>query len=485
MCIRDRYYCIYLNMQKSLEPNCKKHAGQKQRKFCKSTECWTRVCPKCAGEEHKEHDVIEYSNLLQEAKNAKEVLIQAKKGDLMSIRRISESTSAFKAQLHEIQLRRREEARLAIINITARINKVADETGQRFEELLNNVLNLEDALENSYHTQMQEVSKIPKLADAVISMGTTDDLRTFFEMCQEGSETNAEVLEYKQAADGIRQNIEELAMTDPLSFVFGFDKSIYERAEEKEAGEIKKHARVRSAIEQSGMKGSRNLQVKLVTDKSIIKPSISSTRNSKANLYNAKTINSKQLTKTSKAVAVKAAARKANVDLKSNLSPKYKARGLKALESPKAIAQCKKSSRSNLMHTSNLSANIKKPHHSNMDGNNSSMRASRLLHANLVDKLENMRALAGEVGEQLRDVAVVFNRDLETVTHVPYTITRVLKFLNCSKVRPANKGSTQISETKICMQEFAKNILDAMFKGKANEKQALCSFIFTPNRCSI
>ena len=481
-------------MQRSFEPDCNEHIGQKKPKFCMNLDCWKKICSKCATERHKGHNVIEYANLPREAKSVKEILIQSKKGDLMSIRRIIESINSFKIYLHEVKTKRKEEARLAVMNITERINKVSEETNQRFEELHNSILYFEETLKESYETQAQEVSKIPELADAVISMGTVDDLKTFFEMCQEGSETNAEVMKYKKTADYIRQNIEEFAMTDPLSFVFGFDKSIYERPKTSEGANIltnkaqskgetkgvRKHARVNSTlIESSTANTSRNSHAKLSTDKSYTKSITGQTRNSKTNLSNAKTPR-----ELSKIITTKLPNRKPIIASKVGLSPKCTLREPRTSK-PNHEPHTAKTSSGAKGNLKSKEVAIFEIGSSLIDYSVANISIpSREIHKELLKKFRKMKISVNEVKNQLKDTSMIFDKNFEAITHIPYTINRVLKFINNSKTKFASI-ETNKSICKDYIKDFAKRVLNSINENKNNEEQALSEIFNKINEFSI
>eukprot|EP00826_Nyctotherus_ovalis_P018266 TRINITY_DN1544_c0_g1_i6.p1 TRINITY_DN1544_c0_g1~~TRINITY_DN1544_c0_g1_i6.p1 ORF type:complete len:323 (+),score=111.13 TRINITY_DN1544_c0_g1_i6:113-1081(+) len=207
------------------QPSCKAHPTQVLHKFCKNADCWTLLCPKCAAEHHRNHNIVEYGILSYEARSAKEKLLQAKKGDLMSIKRLLDGIDGFKGQLNDTQEKRREEANKLKINVANRIDKIVNEDAGKCGELVERLIRLQSSLKDFYEGQSQEMSKIPELADAVISKGTIEDLRTFFEMCQNGVETDAEIVECKKEVDLLREAIEEFVMVDPL---FEFDKALYE-----------------------------------------------------------------------------------------------------------------------------------------------------------------------------------------------------------------------------------------------------------------
>lgn len=212
-------------MKKAKLLNCKVHPEQKLHKFCKNSGCWIRLCPKCAIESHKGHKVIEYGSLSSEVRNAKDKLLQARKGDLISMKRIMSNVSTLESQLKEVHEKHREDKKLAETHILSKIERIAEENEAKFKQLTETFQKIQRTLDESYNAQAQELSKIPQLADAVITQGTIDDLRTFFEMCQQGVESNSEIFEYKKSADSLRENIQKFSMQSPFDFVFKLDES--------------------------------------------------------------------------------------------------------------------------------------------------------------------------------------------------------------------------------------------------------------------
>jgi len=213
-------------MKKANLLTCKTHPNQRLNKFCKEVNCWIRLCTKCATEAHKGHQVIDYTNLSNEAKNAKEKLLQAKKGDLISLKRILSNMSMLEGQLKEAEEKHKEDKRLAEMHLFSKIEKVAEEGESKFKQLTETLQKLQKALNEFYDAQAQEVTKIPQLADAVISQGTTEDIKTFLEMCQQGIESNSEILAYKKDVDLIRENIQKYSSQNPFDFAFKLDESI-------------------------------------------------------------------------------------------------------------------------------------------------------------------------------------------------------------------------------------------------------------------
>lgn len=211
--------------------DCSVHSGKRLEMFCEEFGCWKRVCPRCAQEFHQGHRVIAYSELTNEAKSQKEKLIRAKKGDVMSLKRILEALDTLQIQLGTAQRRKKIEARQAEVNIAARIQKAVKDGESRFMELYEEVLKVKTMLKECFDVQSQEIVRIPELADAVIAQGTLEDLQTFFEMCQNGVESNIEIVNYKKNVDWLRKNVEDFITVNPLSLLFGFDRSIYEAAD--------------------------------------------------------------------------------------------------------------------------------------------------------------------------------------------------------------------------------------------------------------
>jgi len=211
--------------------DCSFHIGEKQDMFCEEFRCWKQICMKCAQESHIGHKVVEYSELIAEAKKQKEKLIRAKKGDVMSLKKILETLDVLQIQLATAQKKRIIEAKQAEINVAARIQKLTKESETRSMELNEELLKIKTTLKESFEAQSEEITKIPDLADAVIAHGTLEDLQTFFEMCENGVESNIEIVSYKKSIDWLRKKIEEYITINPLSLLFAFDKSIYEAAD--------------------------------------------------------------------------------------------------------------------------------------------------------------------------------------------------------------------------------------------------------------
>lgn len=213
-------------MKKAGLPLCKIHPDQRLLKFCKNLGCWTRLCSKCVVDFHRGHQVVEYTNLSNEARSVKEKLLQARKGDLISLKRILSNVSKLETQLKEAEERRKEDKKLAETHLLSKLQKVAEDESLKFGQLSETLRRLQKALSDTHESQAQEVAKIPELADAVISQGTMEDLRTFFEMCQQGVESNSEIYEYKRNADSLREGVQRFASQSPFDFAFRLDDSI-------------------------------------------------------------------------------------------------------------------------------------------------------------------------------------------------------------------------------------------------------------------
>jgi len=207
-------------MQKGSLVNCKLHHGQKLRKFCMKPECWIKVCPKCASDKHKGHKVVDRAVLSQEAKVANNKLFQVKKSELVLIGQFIESTVNLRAQLKDMHEKRRNEIKAIESDLLAKMQKINRSEELKVTELENKMTTLEDKLKELHRAQTKEAERIPELASAVITKGTIDDLKTFFEMCQKGVEVNNELLEYKKKIDEIKENIEDYIIINPVNFLF-------------------------------------------------------------------------------------------------------------------------------------------------------------------------------------------------------------------------------------------------------------------------
>ena len=215
-------------MKLSTQNDCKVHPDQKLIKFCKEDTCWEKLCPQCAAESHRGHNVIECKNLAQDAKNAKDKLIQSKRGDLMSIKRLISGIQLLKDKLKSIQLKRKGEKAQMEQQIMAELQRTEKEDKEKQKELQQITEKFFSQLSNYYNIQAQEMEKIPDLANAVITKGTIDDLRTFFEMCKEGSDNHSEILQYKNRSDTLKKDIEDFIIQNPFKSVTKLDKSLFE-----------------------------------------------------------------------------------------------------------------------------------------------------------------------------------------------------------------------------------------------------------------
>jgi len=215
-------------MDKLSLPVCEVHADQKLNKFCKNNDCWIKVCGQCANELHKGHRIVDYTTLTHEAMSVKENLIQVKKGDLMSLKRIMNNVAGLQSQLKDARERYKEDRRISELHLISRIEHVAKEEENKFKELDAMIMKFHKKIKETHNIQAQELEKIPELANAVVIEGTIDDLKTFFEMCQQGIESNTEILEYKKKADILREDVEDFVMQNPFQFAFNFNRSLFE-----------------------------------------------------------------------------------------------------------------------------------------------------------------------------------------------------------------------------------------------------------------
>jgi hypothetical protein len=216
-------------MMKATE--CKLH-NQKLLKFCKNLSCWVQICSKCAIESHIGHQIIEYKNLQQETRNAKETLIQSKRGDILSVKRILASISSLQEKLQSTQEKRKEERKQIETQIMAKLQAAEKEDRASYEELSKGIKRYCEQLNEYYNVQVQEVDKIPSLADAVITKGTIDDLKTFFEMCKEGSENHAEISQYKNTCDTMKKNVEDYVVQKPFNLEAQSNKSFLDSSKD-------------------------------------------------------------------------------------------------------------------------------------------------------------------------------------------------------------------------------------------------------------
>jgi len=203
---------------------CKLHSGQKLKKLCQK--CWVQVCSKCTIETHKGHKAIDWQVFLNEAKQAKEKLIQARSGDILSVKKLIESTSTLRTRLNETEDKRKTSIKDIEQKVISKIKEIAKNVEGESLRLNGESVALLEKLKELCTAHMHEVGKIPELADAVISQGTIEDLKTFIEMCQKGTEVNSEILEYKKIADDMKKTVEDFISTNPFKFLLPFNEPL-------------------------------------------------------------------------------------------------------------------------------------------------------------------------------------------------------------------------------------------------------------------
>eukprot|EP00826_Nyctotherus_ovalis_P048047 TRINITY_DN5621_c0_g1_i11.p1 TRINITY_DN5621_c0_g1~~TRINITY_DN5621_c0_g1_i11.p1 ORF type:complete len:475 (+),score=93.64 TRINITY_DN5621_c0_g1_i11:198-1622(+) len=196
---------------------CKVHYGQRLSKFCMNSACWSQICSKCITTTHKKHKTIDYSALPQEAKAAKDLLLQVKNADLVSLKHLFEGVENLVTHLDEAHKRRSSIAQ----ELTAAIQRTIREGTSQLHQIKAEVAEVQSKLKAAHHSQVQEIEKIPQLANAVIAKGTLEDLKTFFEMCQKGAAAKSEIGPYKKMAEEVREIVEEFANCNPLKSLFG------------------------------------------------------------------------------------------------------------------------------------------------------------------------------------------------------------------------------------------------------------------------
>lgn len=192
------------------------HYGQRLSKFCMSPACWSQICSKCITTTHKKHKTIDYSALPQEAKAAKDILLQAKNADLVSLKHLFEGVGSLVNHLDEAQKRRSSIAQ----ELVAAIQRTLLEGTSQLHQIKSKLAEVQSKLKAAHQNQSLEIEKIPQLANAVVAKGTLEDLKTFFEMCQKGAAAKSEVGPYKRMAEEAREAVEEFANCNPLKSLF-------------------------------------------------------------------------------------------------------------------------------------------------------------------------------------------------------------------------------------------------------------------------
>ena len=199
--------------------NCKIHPGLKVRKFCMNNQCWTKICPKCAIESHKCHNVIELKNLTEKAEIAKQNLIQSKHNGILSLKQITNEMNEFKIKLKEATTEKKIEIKNFETIIIAKIRELEKEIEDEENELNMRISDFQNKLIFACNSQAKEISKVTELAGAVISKGTLEDLKLFFEICHTGMGPDIETVTYKKSSAKLKENLEGYLMLKPYEII--------------------------------------------------------------------------------------------------------------------------------------------------------------------------------------------------------------------------------------------------------------------------
>jgi len=282
-------------MNKILTTDCKEHIGQKVRKFCKSPECWMKTCPKCATEFHKGHKVIDLFGLVTETKAAKEKLIRTKKNDLATLKAIGDGLTAMNLQVSTTKNKFQEEAKIIEMNFLAKIKSVVEENELKCKEMQAKILEFKENVNDMYNTQSKELARITELTNAVLTKGSDEDFKIFFEMCEKGMQSNSEIAERKSMMEVIKATVKDFYSNNNFTTVFNNsttfldlmntpspDKSkdlsidpkevMITKSESKASSVIKRHTRVKSAAPEeilSSLKVTSPKDFKRLTDKNV------------------------------------------------------------------------------------------------------------------------------------------------------------------------------------------------------------------------
>jgi len=189
-------------------------------------ECWVSICYKCVTETHKGHKIIDLIYLSQEARNTKDKLVKTKRSDLASINHLIEGIKSLNVKLNEMHKKRQIDLKTLEENLIEQLRKIAEKEELQYNELTNEVIEVQKKLKESYNSQEKEIDKLPELAEAVISKGTLDDLKTFFEMCQNGLEANSEIFQYKESTDKVKKEVESYMFANPFACLSNFNSLI-------------------------------------------------------------------------------------------------------------------------------------------------------------------------------------------------------------------------------------------------------------------
>eukprot|EP00826_Nyctotherus_ovalis_P040003 TRINITY_DN3890_c0_g1_i2.p1 TRINITY_DN3890_c0_g1~~TRINITY_DN3890_c0_g1_i2.p1 ORF type:complete len:504 (-),score=153.78 TRINITY_DN3890_c0_g1_i2:564-1967(-) len=459
---------------------CDLHPGQKLHKFCKSLSCWAQVCSKCITKSHSGHQIIEYKSLQQETKNAKEILIQSKKGDLLSVKRILSSVVSLQERLEGTQEKRREERRQAEQQFMARIETAEKEDKASCEELSQGIQKYLQQLNDYYNVQALEVEKIPSLADAVLTKGTIDDLKTFFEMCKEGSENHAEISQYKNTCDVMKKNVEEYIVQKPFSFESQANKSFLDSSKgdissfnipefssfTNEQHFLDVSDKLFSPIEAPKTKTKKPVKSGVAQISSAQPRKLMGRTNSTASLSNYKSHRNSLLSES--LISTKSNRTTAPKNCMPSKPPKKPA--ARPRLPVKAPVPSRNAQPGKLKTTEVKKPPVKKEVKKSEVGRAKVSAGSRRAKSK-PERLESVKMIVGEVKSSLKAVSKELNEKLKKLISKIIDLTCIGEFGR--KVKEV--GHEKTIECKLYMMNFAEGVVEFMLKNRIEEQKALCT----------
>jgi hypothetical protein len=237
--------------------------------------------------------VIELFALVTEAKTAKEKLMKAKKSDLAALKAAIDGLTAMSSQIAYTQNKFQEEAKIIEMNFLAKIKSAVQENELKCKEMQEKVLESKDNVNDMYNTQSKELARITDLTNAVLTKGSDEDFKIFFEMCEKGMQSNAEVIERKSMIEVMKATVKDFSSNNAFNTVFNNSTTFLDlintpspsksedlppkeltviKSESKASSIIKRHGRVKSGIPEgvfSSMKVTSPREIKRLTDKNV------------------------------------------------------------------------------------------------------------------------------------------------------------------------------------------------------------------------
>ncbi len=194
------------------------HDGAKKRKFCKDSGCWERLCPHCAQERHRGHNVVDFATVLGEVKTAKEKVALAKSVALGEYKDLALGMEHMQRRFGDRQNRICLDARKIELDIEGKIKSMSQAISRHKERLQGLLRRGFEGIETGKVELGRTINKLSKLVEQIATKGESQDIRLFFETYTKGRDPDRELKRMKDCMAEADKELTAFESLDPCVF---------------------------------------------------------------------------------------------------------------------------------------------------------------------------------------------------------------------------------------------------------------------------